>query len=58
MISGLLVVDKPVGPTSFDVVTRVKRLVRARKAGHTGTLDPLATGVLVVCLGEAVKLQQ
>lgn len=58
MISGLLVVDKPVGPTSFDVVTRVKRLVRARKAGHTGTLDPLASGVLVVCLGEAVKLQQ
>jgi tRNA pseudouridine55 synthase len=57
-ISGLLVIDKPAGPTSFDVVTRVKRLVRARKAGHTGTLDPLATGVLVVCLGEAVKLQQ
>ncbi len=57
-ISGLLVIDKPAGPTSFDVVTRVKRLLRARKAGHTGTLDPLATGVLVVCLGEAVKLQQ
>src|SRR5690242_15090584 len=57
-LSGLLVVDKPVGPTSFDVVARVKRLTRAQKAGHTGTLDPLASGVLVVCLGEAVKLQR
>jgi len=57
-VSGVLVVDKPLGPTSFDVVARVKRLVRAQKAGHTGTLDPLATGVLVICLGEAVKLQQ
>jgi tRNA pseudouridine55 synthase len=56
--SGLLVVDKPAGPTSFDVVARVRRLLRAEKAGHTGTLDPLATGVLAVCLGEAVKLQQ
>jgi tRNA pseudouridine55 synthase len=58
VVSGLLVVDKPVGPTSFDVVTRVKRLLGAGKAGHTGTLDPLASGVLVVCVGEAVKLQQ
>ena len=57
-ISGVLVVDKPLGPTSFDVVARVRRLSGAHKAGHTGTLDPLATGVLVVCLGEAVKLQQ
>lgn len=56
--SGVLVVDKPVGPTSFDVVARVKRALRAEKAGHTGTLDPLASGVLAVCLGEAVKLQQ
>ena len=58
VVSGLLVVDKPAGPTSFDVVTRVKRLAGAGKAGHTGTLDPLASGVLVVCLGEAVKLQR
>ena len=43
---------------AYDVVARVKRLLRAQKAGHTGTLDPLATGVLVVCLGEAVKLQR
>ncbi len=57
-VNGVLVVDKPAGPTSFDVVTRVRRLLRAGKAGHTGTLDPLATGVLAVCVGEAVKLQQ
>jgi tRNA pseudouridine55 synthase len=56
--TGLLVVDKPAGPTSFSVVARVKRVLRADKAGHTGTLDPAATGVLAVCVGEAVKLQQ
>jgi tRNA pseudouridine55 synthase len=55
---GVLVVDKPAGPTSFDVVSRVRRLLRAERAGHTGTLDPAATGVLAVCVGEAVKLQQ
>jgi tRNA pseudouridine55 synthase len=55
---GVLVVDKPAGPTSFEVVKRVRRALRADKAGHTGTLDPAATGVLAVCLGEAVKLQQ
>jgi tRNA pseudouridine55 synthase len=55
--SGVLVVDKPVGPTSFDVVARVRRALGARKAGHAGTLDPAATGVLAVCLGEAVRLQ-
>ena len=57
-VAGVLVVDKPAGPTSFDVVARVRRLLRAGKAGHTGTLDPMATGVLAVCVGEAVKLQQ
>jgi tRNA pseudouridine55 synthase len=56
--SGVLVVDKPAGPTSFDVVARVRRALRARKAGHAGTLDPAATGVLVVCLEDAVRLQQ
>ncbi len=55
---GVLVVDKPAGPTSFDVVARVRRIFGAEKAGHTGTLDPRATGVLPVCLGDAVKLQQ
>lgn len=57
MSGGVLVVDKPAGPTSFDVVLRVRRMLRARKAGHTGTLDPLATGVLAICVDEAVKLQ-
>lgn len=58
MITGVLVVDKPAGPTSFDVVKRVQRALGAGKAGHAGTLDPAATGVLAVCVGEAVKLQQ
>ena len=57
-LSGVLVVDKPAGPTSFDVVNRLRRALRAKKAGHAGTLDPAATGVLVVCLEEAVRLQQ
>ncbi len=57
-ISGILVVDKPIGPTSFDVVRKVRHALQADKAGHTGTLDPLATGVLPVCLGEATKIAQ
>jgi tRNA pseudouridine55 synthase len=56
--SGVLVVDKPAGPTSFQVVKRVRRALGAEKAGHTGTLDPAATGVLAVCVGDAVRLQQ
>lgn len=56
--SGVLVVDKPAGPTSFDVVQRIRRLLRASRAGHAGTLDPAATGVLAVCVEDAVKLQQ
>jgi tRNA pseudouridine55 synthase len=55
-MNGILVVDKPAGRTSFDVVSEVKRILGVRKAGHTGTLDPLATGVLPVCLNEATKL--
>lgn len=58
MNDGVLVVDKPRGPTSFDVVERVRRARNARRAGHTGTLDPTATGVLPVCLGEATKIVQ
>ncbi|MHB8421010.1 MAG: tRNA pseudouridine(55) synthase TruB [Myxococcales bacterium] len=57
-LDGILVVDKPAGPTSSDVVQRVKRLLRADKVGHTGTLDPLATGVLPLCLGGATRLSQ
>ncbi len=54
-IDGWLVIDKPEGRTSTQVVNVVKRLSRARKAGHGGTLDPLATGVLPIALGEATK---
>jgi tRNA pseudouridine55 synthase len=57
-VAGVLVVDKPAGPTSFEVVERVRRALRVPRAGHAGTLDPLATGVLAVCLGEGVKLQR
>lgn len=53
---GLLVVDKPQGLTSHDVVSRVRRLACTRKVGHGGTLDPMATGVLVVGVGKATKL--
>jgi tRNA pseudouridine55 synthase len=54
-ISGWLVVDKPAGPTSTDVVNKVRWALQAKKAGHAGTLDPEATGVLAVALGEAIK---
>jgi tRNA pseudouridine55 synthase len=53
---GLLNVNKPHGMTSRDAVNRVERLVRPAKAGHAGTLDPLATGVLVICVGQATRL--
>jgi tRNA pseudouridine55 synthase len=53
---GVINLDKPRGLTSQDAVTRVKRALGTRKAGHAGTLDPMATGVLVVCVGEATKL--
>ncbi len=55
-MDGVVVMDKPAGLTSHDVVSRVKKILGAPKAGHTGTLDPLATGVLPVCVGEATKL--
>jgi tRNA pseudouridine55 synthase len=53
---GVLAVDKPAGPTSHDVVQRVRRAAGQHRVGHTGTLDPAATGVLVCCLGRATKL--
>lgn len=56
MLSGILPVDKPLGWTSHDVVARVRRLVGQKAVGHAGTLDPLATGLLLVVLGEATKL--
>ena len=55
-MNGVLVIDKPQGPTSFEVVRRVRSALGLKRAGHTGTLDPMATGVLAVCLGEATKL--
>lgn len=55
---GVLVVDKPQGLTSFDVVGKVRRLYGTRRVGHTGTLDPLATGVLVVLVGRAAKASE
>jgi tRNA pseudouridine55 synthase len=54
--SGVLVVDKPRDWTSHDVVMKVRRLLKTRKVGHTGTLDPLGTGVLPICVGDATKL--
>ncbi len=57
-ISGALVVDKPVGMTSHDVVDFVRRGTGIRRVGHTGTLDPRASGVLVILLGPAVRLSE
>ncbi len=55
-MNGVLVVDKPVGPTSHDVVQRVRQALGLGRAGHTGTLDPFASGVLPVCVGKATRL--
>lgn len=55
-VSGILILDKPAGVTSNSALQRVRRLYGAAKAGHTGSLDPLATGLLPICLGEATKL--
>jgi tRNA pseudouridine55 synthase len=55
-VNGILLLDKPSGITSNDALQQVKRLYFARKAGHTGSLDPLASGVLPICMGEATKV--
>lgn len=55
---GFLNIDKPAGLTSHDVVAQIRRALRIRKAGHAGTLDPMATGVLVICLGAATRLSE
>ena len=57
-VNGLLNIHKPVGPTSFQIIERLRRLTGIRKIGHTGTLDPLASGVLPICLGQAVRLSE
>lgn len=57
-MDGILIVDKPAGWTSHDVVARARRLLREKRVGHTGTLDPFATGVLVLLVGRATRLAQ
>ncbi len=54
--NGVLIIDKPAGITSAEVIRRIKRLLKVKKAGHAGTLDPFATGVLICCIGKATKL--
>ena len=57
-VHGVLLLDKPLGLSSNDALQKAKRLLRAEKAGHTGTLDPLATGLLPLCFGAATKFSQ
>jgi len=57
-VHGVLLLDKPQGMTSNDALQKVKRIFNAKKAGHTGALDPLATGMLPICFGEATKFSQ
>lgn len=58
MLNGILVVDKPTGMSSASVVEHVKKRLRAKRCGHGGTLDPFATGVLAICVGEGTKIAQ
>lgn len=58
LVDGVLLLDKPVGFSSNDALIKAKRVLNARKAGHTGTLDPFATGLLPLCFGEATKFSQ
>lgn len=57
-MDGILIIDKPAGITSHDVVARVRRILKTKRVGHTGTLDPFATGVMVVLVGQATRLAQ
>lgn len=57
-MNGLLVIDKSAGMTSHDVVSRVRRVLKTKRVGHTGTLDPFATGVMVILIGNATRLAQ
>jgi tRNA pseudouridine55 synthase len=57
-LDGILIIDKPAGITSHDVVARVRRILKTKRVGHTGTLDPFATGVMVVLVGQATRLAQ
>src|SRR5205807_1213890 len=58
LMNGALIIDKPAGMSSHDVVARVRQIIGERRVGHTGTLDPFATGVLVVLVGKATRLMQ
>jgi tRNA pseudouridine55 synthase len=55
-LGGVLLIDKSSGPSSFDVIRRVRKHLRIKKVGHTGTLDPMATGLMVLCLGHATRV--
>ncbi|MBR0088605.1 MAG: tRNA pseudouridine(55) synthase TruB, partial [Clostridia bacterium] len=55
-MNGIIIVDKPQGKTSHDIVYAIRRLTGIKKVGHTGTLDPMATGVLPICIGSATKV--
>ena len=57
-MNGILIIDKPGGMTSHDVVQRVRKLLKTSKVGHLGTLDPMATGVLPLCIGKATRIGQ
>lgn len=57
-MTGILLVDKPAGMTSHDVVDRIRKAANMRRIGHTGTLDPAATGLLILCLGNATRLSE
>ena len=57
-VDGLLLLNKPIDMSSNQALQRVKRALNAKKAGHTGSLDPLATGMLPICLGQATKFSQ
>jgi tRNA pseudouridine55 synthase len=57
-LDGVLPVDKPVGPTSHDIVGMTRRALRTRRIGHTGTLDPFASGLLLLCIGSATRLAE
>src|SRR5882762_7547375 len=57
-LDGALLIDKPAGPTSHDVVDNIRRQFGIRKVGHCGTLDPAATGLLIIVLGRATKLSE
>ena len=57
-LEGVLLIDKPIGMTSHDVVDRVRRKLKMKRIGHAGTLDPMATGLLIILVGKATKLSQ